>query len=143
MVDKGQFFPSVEEKLQLRACSINSSVIRIQLFSMAWSARRWPPALGEQTLPCCCAWLAGTGTHITLCHHKASQLESLKTHQLPATLPAKRRNTGHAVVMALIKQTWQDITDDYFNGLHQSCYKTGKLRLCKEGNQSGTDGLGG
>lgn len=71
-------------------------------------------------------------------HHsltaKASQSESLKTNQLSAMLTAKCRNTGHVVIMALIKQTWQCITGDHFNGLRQSCcYNTGKLRLCTRG----------
>lgn len=56
-------------------------------------------------------------------------------------LPAKYRNTGHMVIMALIKQNWQALEADCFNQLHQSCcYKTDNSG--EYGNQCAFDGLG-
>lgn len=59
--------------------------------------------LAEQTLPCSC-----TETCPSIIT-EALQSESVKTDQLSAMLPAKCTNTGHMVVIALIKQNWQTV----------------------------------
>lgn len=76
-------------------------------------------------------WLAGVDTNITHCDCKGI----VKNWSIISNAhTAKCRNTGHVVIMALIKQTWQDTKGDHFNRLHQShCYKTGKLWLCRRG----------